>query len=249
MGKRRGHGGGHHGGAWKVAYADFVTAMMALFMVLWISGQDDEVLRATSGYFQHPFTKTFTNEPGIMASGSEGNAGNEKQSSENKANNTLLDVAVLHEMSDELKKIMHITDEDDDPLMDIEVTSDGLRITLFDRSKQPLFIKNTDILTEWGVFAMQNLAWVVNRYPMKLRIDSHVSEGMVPNDAYGPWEITIDRANASRRALEYYAVNKEKILQISGHGESQLLPETAPESESNQRLEFSLMIDPNPEIK
>lgn len=246
MSKRRGHVEGHHGGAWKVAYADFVTAMMALFMVLWISGQNEEILQATSGYFQHPFQKTLTTSPGVISSGNSGTNSSSREPTDPSANNNILNIEVLHEMSNEFKRIMRITDDEEEPLINVEITSDGLRITLFDRSRQPLFIKNTDILTDWGIFAMQNLAWIINRYPMKLRIDSHVPEGVIPNDSYGPWEITIDRANAGRRALEYYSVNKDKILQISGHGTSQLLPETAPTSESNQRLEFSLLTGTDP---
>ncbi|MCC5021320.1 MAG: hypothetical protein J6386_00220 [Candidatus Synoicihabitans palmerolidicus] len=145
----------HHGGAWKVAYADFVTVMMALFMVLWISAQDEKIPLATSRYFQSPVNSPMdattcilpfdTNEPTrSFNSQSEDGAGPNQSTSDARK----IDLLFLNSVAKDFYRLLHLDENFANRLIDIQVTSDGLRITLFDRVSQSLFEDNTAEFTE-----------------------------------------------------------------------------------------------------
>ncbi len=230
----------HHGGAWKVAYADFVTAMMALFMVLWISSQDKKILLATSMYFKQPFNALAKNPVGLMKEKQGGNMGKDKD----KASMSTVNLAFLDTLAKEVNRMLNVNDHAEENPVDVEVISDGLRVTLYDRNKQPLFEKNTAKFTEWGRFAMQNLAWLVDRNKLKVIIDGHAPAGLaMPDPSYGLWELTSDRANAARRTMELYAVAPEKVQRVTGFAGTKPLPNLPPNSESNQRLTVSLSVN------
>jgi chemotaxis protein MotB len=231
----------HHGGAWKVAYADFVTAMMALFMVLWISAQDKQILLATSNYFKQPFNALTDKSIGVMRGKDGGSQGRDKTGETATAAN----LSFLNALAKELNRMLNISDaQDSDQPVDVAVTSDGLRVNVFDRANRPIFDKNTAKFTPWGKFVMQNLAWIVDHNKFKATIDGHAAAGTVMPDAdYGLWELTADRANAARRLLEQYAVEPSKIARVAGYADSQPLPNTAPDADSNQRITVSLSID------
>ncbi|TVR49985.1 MAG: flagellar motor protein MotB [Puniceicoccaceae bacterium] len=236
MGKK----GEHHGGSWKVAYADFATAMMALFMVLWISAQDDEILIATARYFQSPFNFSVDASLGVMSfDGGSDLFNNETGDS----NPSLSNLNLLHTIAQEFYSALDLDLGDRDRPVDVQVAPDGLRVILFDRSRHPLFRPGTAEFTEWGRFVVQNMAWLIERYGFKVRIGGHLAAGFVSADpAYTGWELSTDRANAARRALEHYAVDPRLIDQVTGYADNHPLPGTDPGDPSNQRLSISLVI-------
>jgi chemotaxis protein MotB len=230
----------HHGGAWKVAYADFVTAMMALFMVLWISAQDKQILLATSEYFKQPFNALTDKSIGVMR-GKDGGAQGKDKTGETA---TAANLAFLNALAKELNRMLNINDpsQPDQPV-DVEVTSDGLKVTVYDRAERPIFEKNSAKFTDWGRFVMQNLAWIVDHNKFMTTIDGHAAAGTVlPDVNYGLWELTADRANAARRLLEQYAVEPSKIARVAGYADTEPLPSLAPDAEANQRITVSLSI-------
>lgn len=235
MGRKKKHHDEHHGGAWKVAYADFVTAMMALFMVLWIVAQDEEIKIATTKYFQNPFNSPLDKSHGVM-DGTPSLFGEDDSES---PPSSMLEISALHELANEFAKLLNVEEAQSDSPIDIEVTSDGLRLTVYDRSSEPLFDGSNTEFTDWGNHVMQNLAWLLDRHEMKVRIDAHTAEGNV-EDA---WQLTTDQANAARRALEHYALDPAKVERITGFGDTVPLPGEEPASGSNQRLELSLTFD------
>lgn len=223
-----------------MAYADFVTAMMALFMVLWITSQDRQILLATSQYFKKPFTALTDRTVGVM----QGKDGGSQGSDRNRETSTAANLAFLNALAKELNRALNVNDISQNAPVDVEVTSDGLKVTLYDRSKQPLFEKNTAVLTAWGKFAISNLAWLIERNNLKVVIAGHAPSGLVfSNSDYGLWELTADRANSARRFLELYAVSSDKIDRVVGSADTQPLPNEAPSSESNQRLTVSLTVN------
>jgi len=234
------------GGAWKVAYADFVTAMMALFMVLWISAQDQKILIATSQYFQNPFHSPMNATSGVLpfnskqTSHSEGrDQGTEKEQSRNKQ----IEMTFLNTVAADFYRLLHLDQSLEDKPIDIQVTSDGLRVTLFDRAKRPLFKGDTTEFTEWGNFIMQNLAWMIDRHHFRVTIDGHTRAPAPPvkSDDKG-WELSAARANASRRLLVYYAVEPELIERVTGYASTKPLPKEPANSEANQRVTLSLAL-------
>lgn len=241
----------HHGGAWKVAYADFVTAMMALFMVLWISAQDKEILIATSQYFQNPFRSPMDATSGVLpfnsnkTASSEGkDQGSEKEQSDR---NKQIQMTFLNSVAADFYRLLHLDQNLEGKPIDIQVTTDGLRVTLFDRVKRPLFEKGSAELTEWGTFVMQNLAWTIDRHEFRVTVDGHAHRPVAeangaPRENYSTWELSTDRANTSRRTLVHYAVAPSLIERVTGYGNTQPLAGEAADSESHERVTLHLTL-------
>jgi chemotaxis protein MotB len=234
------------GGAWKVAFADFMTAMMALFLVLWISAQDKKILIATSKYFQNPFSSPMDDHSGVMPFNKDSNTSSSPKSDDGAASKSSSDKQVelsfLNSVAAEFFRLLNLENQEQKPI-DIQVTSDGLRITLFDRSKQPIFKENGVEFTEWGMHIMQSMAWLIDRHHFHVTIDGHTREGLaLPRPEYSAWELSSDRANAARRKLVYYAVEPQLIERVTGYGDTKPLPNEPAADESNQRITLSLAL-------
>ena len=220
-----------------MAYADFVTAMMALFMVLWICAQDKKILLATSKYFKQPFNALTDRSVGVM----QGKQGGSKGTDSNRDTATAANLAFLNALASELNKMLNVQDITEEKPMDMEVTSDGLRITIFDRAKHAIFKKGTAEVTDWGRFILQSLAWTIERNNLKAIIEGHSASGFISTRPdYGAWELTTDRANMARRMLEQYAVEPKKIERIAGFADTQPVPGQKPDAEANERITISL---------
>ncbi|MEI6106371.1 MAG: flagellar motor protein MotB [Opitutae bacterium] len=239
-----------HGGAWKVAFADFMTALMALFLVLWISSQDKEILIATSQYFQNPFTAPLIDHSGVMPFNSNKSTkstgtqqGNEKQLEKAKQ----IELTFLNSVAADFYRMLHLDQNLAEKPIDVQVTTDGLRVTLFDRAQQPLFAENTTELTEWGRYMMQSLAWMIDRHHFHVTIDGHTRGEIVGSKAdYTAWELSADRANAARRLLVHYAVEAEYIERVTGYAATRPLPGEKPGAKSNDRITLSLTLSASP---
>ncbi len=232
-----------HGGAWKVAYADFVTAMMALFMVLWISAQDKKILIATSQYFQNPFRALHQTTGVIPQDPLKPTALPGKRTLDERQKNSQMDLTYLASLAREFYRQLHVDDTMKEKPILIQVTSDGLRVTLFNRSSSPLFKGNTAQFTEWGTFLMQNLAWLVDRHKFRVAIDGHTRSGVrFATPAQNDWNLSISRADAARTALTYYAVSPAQIDRVTGFADTRPLPATPKASESNDRVTLSLTL-------
>lgn len=239
-----------HGGAWKVAFADFMTALMALFLVLWISAQDKKILIATSKYFQSPFSSPMKDHSGIMPfnkqSDSSSSAPSRTQDTGTGQPNNKdkqIELSFLNSVAADFYRLLHLDESLDQKPIDIQVTSDGLRITLFDRSNQPLFKDDTAEFTDWGIHLVQSMAWLIDRHRFRVTIDGHTRQGLVlPREDYSAWELSSDRANAARRKLVLYAVEAELIDRVTGYADTKPLPKEDPKSESNQRITLSLAL-------
>ena len=237
------------GGAWKVAYADFVTAMMALFMVLWICSQDQEILVETSRYFQKPFKSNVDGKSGILnfETSRPSNTSSETKKTEGSYTGSSsarsIDLQFLNSVANDFFRLLNLDEAMADKPIDVQVTSDGLRVTLYDRSKQPLFSGKTADFTPWGDFVMQSLAWMIDRNGFNVVIEGHTRSGLeMPESYYGPWELSADRANSARRAIVRYAVDAKFIERVSGYGDTRPLDQKSPDSESNQRVTMSLRL-------
>lgn len=242
------------GGAWKVAFADFMTAMMAFFLVMWLTSQDKEILIATSQYFQSPFKSPLQAKAGLLNFDSKsvtksGGEGKKKDSASGASTSsaTAMDLQFLNSVAKEMYKMLNLDDALADKPLDVQVTSDGLKVTLYDRGKQPFFESGTAKFTKWGDFVMQSLAWTVERNKFNIVIEGHTRSGLVlPNPDYGAWELSADRANAARRALVKYAVDPAQIERVTGYANTRPVPLTPPDSETNQRVSMSLRIGRKP---
>ncbi len=240
------------GGAWKVAFADFMTAMMAFFLVMWLSAQDKEVLIATSKYFQSPFKSPLEQKAGLLNfdsnKPSSSSAGDKAEQGGGKASTSAqtIDLQFLNSVAKDVYKLLNLDEQLAEKPIDVQVTSDGLRITLYDRARQPLFEDRTAKFTSWGNFVVQSLAWMIDRNDFYVVIEGHTRAGLdsIAPD-YGSWELSADRANAARRALVRYAVAEKLIERVTGYADTRPVPLMAPDSEAHQRVTLSLRLGQN----
>ncbi len=234
------------GGAWKVAFADFMTAMMAFFLVMWLSAQDKEILIATSKYFQNPFHSPHTAKSGLLNFESTKAQGGDTLK-DDKAGSTssahTIDLQFLNSVAKDVYRLLNLDEALADKPIEVQVTSDGLRIILYDRARQPLFEPRSASFTSWGGFVMQSMAWLIERHGFLVVIEGHTRAGLVlDTPEYGLWELSADRANAARRALVRYAVDEVMIERVTGFADTRPMPALAPDSESNQRVTLSLRL-------
>ena len=231
----------HHGGAWKVAYADFVTAMMALFMVLWLTSSEAIDKKELAKFFQDPYNTPMDKSMGVL--NNEGSNGANTEGSD-EGRTKISDVKILHDMAQELMKLLNVdsVNPTGDPI-EIEVTSDGLRVTLYDRDSHPLFVEDSAEYTDWGKFVIEQMAWLLPRHGFMIRIDGHVAGGYEGKGLrYTAWDLSSDRAQGARRLMQYYGVLEEQFSMVTAHGMRDPLPLVHPTDESNDRVSISLVL-------
>ena len=161
MSKKKGE---HHGGAWKVAYADFVTAMMALFMVLWIIGQNPEVIQATADYFKDPVAyehELLMGQKMISGQGATGEEGSgiSKISKEK-----------LKEIAESIYQNLNLSKDSRDKPLDIFITPDGVEMVIYNLEQNPIFDNELKQLSPFGDLLIRSLAWTLDQYDGNLDI-------------------------------------------------------------------------------
>ena len=221
--KKAGHGG-HHGGAWKVAYADFVTAMMALFIVLWLMSADEKIKEAISAFFNNP------TGPGTQTGSAAAGAGNSIQL-------TKEDMAKLKEKMEQALKTMPNFRAMKDHV-EMTITADGLRIELLETEAGMFFESGRPLPSASGAELLARLAGELGRLPNNLLIEGHTDAKpfVTAGGAYTNWELSTDRANAARRLMEAHGVRGDQVAQVRGFADRQLRHPNDPEGPSNRRI-------------
>lgn len=231
------------GGAWKVAYADFVTAMMALFLVLWLVSQDQKIKEAVQRSFTHPFA-TLTKESTGIIPNKNVQAVNARNGNFDSA--SAVELAMLRRLNDDLLKSLQqdAEKEDSSESVRLDMTPDGLRISIFDRSRRPIFKPQTSEFTPYGEWVVSTIAWQIALYKsFTVELEGHTESGHAPvRPDYGDWEISSDRATATRRKLIGNGVSTGQIRKVAGYGDTIPMPQTQPEDESNRRITIMLKI-------
>ncbi|HXS94289.1 MAG TPA: flagellar motor protein MotB [Candidatus Limnocylindrales bacterium] len=220
--KKAGHGA-HHGGAWKVAYADFVTAMMALFIVLWLMSADKEVQKAVSAYFNNP------SGPGKQVGTAAAGAGNAIELPKD-------DMSKLREkIQQALMTVPNFSNLKDH--VEITITSDGLRIELLETEAGIFFESGRGAPSEAGTELLTRLAQELGKLPNHLLIEGHTdSKPYGSGGTYTNWELSTDRANSARRIMESNGIRPEQIVQVRGFADRALRHPEDPAHPSNRRI-------------
>ena len=221
--KKKGGHGGHHGGAWKVAYADFVTAMMALFIVLWLLNSSKQVQEAVGGYFKDP-----TGTAKKVGSNMVGSGENFTLTRDNMPKlKEQLQIAIK-QMTDFEKLKSHI---------EMTVTAEGLRIELSESAKGTFFDSGSAKLNSDGSEMLITLAQELGKLPNHLSIEGHTdSTPYAPTATYGNWELSTDRANAARRVMQANGIRADQVTQVRGFADQRLRKPDAPLDPSNRRI-------------
>jgi len=234
--KRKGKGhAGHHGGAWKVAYADFVTALMALFIVLWLMSQDKEIQKAVASYFSNPAGPGQQTKFSIP-SGPGKKTGTEAAGYGNSIEIPKQDMNKLREKLQEALKLMpnfhNLKDH-----VEITITSDGLRIELLENEAGVFFESGKPIPTKSGSELIGVLAGELGKLPNGVMIEGHTDAKPYSGDAaYSNWELSADRANAARRIMEANGLRVGQVGQIRGFADRQLRHPDDSMNASNRRI-------------
>jgi chemotaxis protein MotB len=220
--KKKGHAG-HHGGAWKVAYADFVTAMMAFFMVMWLMNSTPKVKEAVGSYFRDP-------------SGAGKQAGSSMSGS---GDGLELKKDDLDKLKDELDKAMKKMPEFDQMQDNVAmtVTGEGLRVELLETEKGLFFESGNMKPSEKGEELLVLLAKQLGQLPNRLLIEGHTdARPFKSEDGYGNWELSVDRANAARKLMQATGLRADQVVQVRGFSDQRLRMAGDPNHASNRRI-------------
>lgn len=241
MAKKNKHA--HHGGAWKVAYADFVTAMMALFLVLWLTSQDEKIKEAVERSFKNPFSSLTKDSTGLIPNKDTQGVRSEKGNFDSAS---VVELNMLRKLSEDLLKAFQENEDQEESPVKVEMMPDGMRVNVFDRAKRPIFEAASPQFTEYGKWIFTTLAWQVSRYPrhFMVELEGHTEAGVEPKDPnYGNWEITTDRANSARRLLVDHGVKPSQVRKVAGFADTRPLPSVDAADERNRRVTLLLRMN------
>jgi chemotaxis protein MotB len=221
---------GHHGGAWKVAYADFVTAMMALFMVLWLMNSKEEEKKAVAAYFADP--------QGFGEKWGSGQVGPAKDMSVSKDELQGLAESIESAMKN-LPKIEELKEQ-----VALTVTGEGLRIELLETDAGMFFETGSAAPSESGREILKLITEQLAKLPNKIVIEGHTDARPFRGlKDYSNWELSVDRANAARRILLGTGLGPDRVVQVRGFADMYLRSPEEPEAPSNRRISLIVKYD------
>ncbi|ELX09578.1 flagellar motor protein MotB [Janthinobacterium sp. HH01] len=258
-------GGGHHGGAWKIAYADFVTAMMAFFLLMWLLGSTTKGdLNGISEYFKTPLKVAMQGGSGSGDSSSVIPGGGKdltRRDGQVKAsddpqikktfNLTAAKAALEAEENQRLKALKDKIEAkiEANPLLKkykeqllLDITSEGLRIQIVDEQNRPMFALAKAELQPYTREILHEIGFVLNDVPNKIGLSGHTDSTPYLSDAgYSNWELSADRANASRRELIAGGMADAKVLRVVGLASAANLDKADPFNPINRRISIIVM--------
>lgn len=239
--KKRGHGA-HHGGSWKVAYADFVTALMAFFLVMWIVGMDQNVKKAVEGYFSNPVGY----KHGYGSGRSPISSGNAPAGMRD---NVFRTIAYMREQQafaaaraaivarlEESRVLGTVASH-----VEIVITQSGLRIELVEGDSGSVFFdRGSAHLTRVGLLVVGAIGEELSALSNPVVVEGHTDAAVYGEGGYSNWELSTDRANAARRILQASGVAESRVASVSGMADRDLRDPAHPLSAANRRVTIVL---------
>jgi len=263
--------GGHHGGAWKIAYADFVTAMMAFFLLMWLLGSTASGdLKGIADYFQNPLKVSMSGGSGsgdatsILKGGGKdlsSSAGQVKAGeTQSKAKSPNVKDAKTEQLRkefeqrekaslNELKKNIEKLIDSNSMLRQfknqllIDVTPEGLRIQIIDEKNRPMFDTSSAELKPYSKVILREIGKALNAVPNKVSFSGHTDAAQFGGGEKGfsNWELSASRANASRREMIAGGMDENKVLRVVGLSSTVLFDKNDPLSSSNRRINIVVL--------
>jgi chemotaxis protein MotB len=258
--KKGGHG--HHGGAWKVAYADFVTAMMAFFLLLWL-------LSSTTEEQREGIADYFTPTIGLKDAMGVGVEGGETPTEEGEKKSELTDPGIVFgapptgpvvkepvdtpvDYEAEAEKMVEVQKEVQKTIKEqlgrfeqnlmVEHTPEGLKIQLVDQDKTNMFESGSYVLTDAAKAILKQLLPILEELPNRVAITGHTDASSYGVDAaYSNWELSADRANATRRYFRQIGMKPDKVVAVTGKADKDPLIPQDPEDDRNRRISMILL--------
>ncbi|MBB1518074.1 flagellar motor protein MotB [Aquipseudomonas guryensis] len=263
--------GGHHGGAWKIAFADFATAMMAFFLVMWLmSSATPEQKRAISGYFQDPIGFTESASPYVIDLGGtptpapDRTLNPEMKDAPDAPESTVdtedtpeeLEIKQAEQLAEQIEQerlemlLQELqTKVDENPQLQkfkdqilFEITQDGLRIQIMDAENRPMFDLGSARLQPYFEDILLILAETIKAVPNKISVSGHTdAKPFAGEGEFGNWELSANRANAARRTLVAGGYPDERVARVVGYASSALFDRTDPFNSVNRRIDIIVL--------
>jgi len=247
----------HHGGGWKIAYADFMTAMFAFFLVMWLlSSSSPKQLTGIAEHFKMPLSEALKGGPAINNSPSVIPGGGEPTKTNDEVKRPLGEVAVDAEADaqdiqrlDDMKKQLDQMIEASPvlklfrPQLLIDITPEGLRIQIVDSSNRPMFDRSSAVVVSYMRTILREISPVINAQPNKITLSGHTDATKYAqgDKSYSNWELSADRANASRRELIIGGLQEVKVLRVMGVASSMNLNQDDPYAPINRRISIVVL--------
>jgi len=245
--KKKVHGGhGHHGGSWKVAYADFVTAMMAFFMVMWIMGLSDQTRAQIQGYFNDPlgFAKnepknkvniTPAGDPAYRKGKGKGEGDDPNSADERKLRQLKGELSSKIAAEGDLSKLLeHV---------EMTVTKEGLRIEFVESTVATFFASGQSKILPEAMKFVRRIGPILAQSRRPMIIEGHTDAEPYPSDTYNNWDLSADRANAMRRALQASGISSKQFCGVRALADTELKRPDKPLDVSNRRVSILLPFD------
>lgn len=260
--------GGHHGGAWKIAYADFVTAMMAFFLLMWLLGSSSKAkLEGISEYFKTPLSVALQGGPAVGASDTflkktggkditkeqgqvkliDGPKGKQKSVDVNEAKEAMkkAEEARLEQLKEKIEKKIEESEtlsKFKDQLL-LDITPDGLRIQVVDDQNRAMFESSKAELEPYAKEILHEIGKMLNGVDNKISISGHTDAApySTGDKGYSNWELSSDRANSSRRELIAGGMDEAKLLRVVGLASASLFDKENPFNPANRRISLIVM--------
>jgi chemotaxis protein MotB len=262
--KKGGHG--HHGGAWKIAYADFVTAMMAFFLLMWLLGSTTEGdKKGIADFFNSPLKVALMGGSGsgdsshvIKGGGTDlsRQGGQVKQADNEKSRKTInLQAYKAAQRRAELERLQGLKNSFEGKLANnaklaalksqirLDMTADGLRIQIVDEQQRPMFASGSAVVQPYMRELLRLIGEVLTEVPNRLTLEGHTDAAAFGGGdrGYSNWELSTDRANASRRELIAGGLPEDRVLRVQGLASSSLFDKNDPLSPINRRISIIVM--------
>ncbi len=247
--KRGGHGG-HHGGAWKVAYADFVTAMMALFIVLWIVANNVTVRASVADYFRDPGAMSKTSS-GVMNGVNSMKPFSDAQPTppvvppnqppQPTGTASPPQQAEMEKFRQEGDRLMQMIAAIPDLIkfkdqIEIKITKDGLRIELIEQAEGLFFDIGSARLKPDAMQLLRLIASRIGTFPNDVVIEGHTDSRPYTRSGYNNWDLSTDRANSARRVIEEGGIRERQITSVNGYADRRLKNPDKPLDYANRRV-------------
>jgi chemotaxis protein MotB len=240
--KKKGQGHGHHGGSWKVAYADFVTAMMAFFLVMWILGMDENARNAVEGYFSNPVGY----KKGYSSGNSPLSAGNSPAQLQSNPIRLIMRASEQERFERAGANIQERLRQESmlrnmSMLVEIITTEQGLRIELVEGNDgETFFAVGSRDLKPAARLVLELIGEELSALSNPIVVEGHTDAATFSTSGYTNWELSADRANAARRVIERAGVEESRIREIRGYGASRLRVAHDPLDPANRRISILL---------
>jgi chemotaxis protein MotB len=237
--KKGGHAHGHHGGAWKVAYADFVTAMMAFFLVMWLVGQKQETKAGIASYFRNP--GAFDGGQGLLP-GVPSSAPTDAKAPSAGVGVASAEAATeaLERAAEDVRRALEGLPNFDElsRRIDVVVTEEGLRIELRESPDDGFFASGSAGMKAETVELLHVIAAELGKLSNRVAVEGHTDSApySVQGGQYTNWELSADRANAARRVLVGSGMQPSQVEAVRGYADTRLRTPDTPLDPSNRRI-------------